>query len=480
MSLIWLLAAPALADRVLWVTPPDPESAAAVARTLPGSTAADLASLVSSGVGPLETDAIKRLGDEITATRPLADVFDGELQIMARLSKGAADVDILRSRDDRNVLRKALLFEGFAVHRYFQDKLATEAAAAPYRTAAGAETWPTAWLDACALLAAPTTATAEEIPEPAQRLAFDAAQAHCQAMPAATFIIGDIASGAEVWLDGVEIEGGEGVRVRMMPGRHLFHISVGDTVLLAQDVRIRPGADALISAPFGPVELDELRGHISSGADGWEIPAAARVPISGLGEPVYVATPAGENSVLLRVDGAVATALKLRPAESSSSLGLVGRATLGAGWLSTGDFLLQNYATEGAPADKFTVNAGTPAASLSVSVASRWWSAGVGVDGQITVGDHHSLPTGSTTTSTFLYPHVAAGLPWAQVTVGPMFPWYLGVGARAHVPVWKPVELFASAVYGVPLDRPRADGEPTFEPLPLYSAWGGVTVRVGQ
>jgi hypothetical protein len=102
------------------------------------------------------------------------------------------------------------------------------------------------------------------------------------------------------------------------------------------------------------------------------------------------------------------------------------------------------------------------------------------VDGQITVGEHHTLPTGDGETATFLYPHVAAGLPWAQVTVGPMFPWYLGVGARAHVPLWKPVELFASAVYGVPLDRPREDGEPTFEPLPLYSAWGGVTVRVGR
>jgi hypothetical protein len=480
MSLIWLLAAPALADRVLWVTPPDPESAAAVARTLPGSTAADLASLVSGGVGPLETDAIKRLGDEVTATRPLADVFDGELQIMARLSKGAADVDILRSRDDRNVLRKALLFEGFAVHRYFQDKLATEAAAAPYRTAEGAEAWPTAWLDACALLAAPTTATADEIPEPAQRLAYDAAQAHCQAMPGATFIVGDLAAGAEVWLDGVEIEGGKGVRVRMIPGRHLFHIAVGDTILLAQDVRIKAGADALVSAPFGPSELAELRGRIASGAEGWEIPAAARVPISGLAEPVYVATPAGEKTLLLRVDGSVATAVKLRAPESASRIGVVGRATLGAGWLSTGDFLLQNHDSKGAPADRYTVNAATPAGSLSVAVESRLWSVGVGVDGQITVGEHHTLPTGDGETATFLYPHVAAGLPWAQVTVGPMFPWYLGVGARAHVPLWKPVELFASAVYGVPLDRPREDGEPTFEPLPLYSAWGGVTVRVGR
>jgi hypothetical protein len=479
MSMIWLLAAPALADRVLWTSPPDDVSAAAVARTVPGSTSAPLDTLMTGGTAGLQRDALPILKAELDAMRPLANVFDGELQIMARLSKATDDVDLLRSEEERNILRQALLFQGFAVHRYFQDKLGSESAAAPYRTMEGPDAWVSAWLDACALLAAPTKVRPEDIPEAAQRLAFDSAQAHCQAMPGATFIVGDLASGAEVRLDGVKIEGGSGIRVRLMPGRHLFHVAVGDTILLAQDARIKPGSDVLVSAPFGPSELAELKGRIASGADGWEVPAAARTPISGFGEPVYIATPAGEKTTLLRVDGTVATAVRIRPSDDETRPGLVGRATLGAGWVSTGDFLLQNL-DDGAKPDRYTVNAGTPAASLGLALEAKWWSVGVGIDGQLTVGDFHTLPTGENDTAAFLYPHVAAGLPWAQLTIGPMFPWYMGVGARANVPLFKPVELFASGVYGVPLDRPREAGEPTFEPLPLFSAWGGVTVRVGR
>ncbi|MDP2305285.1 MAG: hypothetical protein Q8P18_04580 [Pseudomonadota bacterium] len=479
MSMIWMLAAPALADRVLWTTPPDDVSAAAVARTLPGSTSAPLDSLITGGTDTLQKGALLILQSELDQVRPLASVFDGELQIMARLSKATDDVDILRTEEERNVLRQALLFEGFAVQRYFQDKLGSESAASPYRTMEGPDAWISPWLDACALLAAPTKVRPEDIPEASVRLAFDAAQAHCQAMPGATFILGELAAGAEVRIDGVKIEGGPGIRVRLMPGRHFFHVAVGDTFLLAQDARIKPGSDVLVSAPFGPSELAELKGRVASGADGWEVPIAARTPITGFGEPVYIATPAGDKTALLRVDGTVATAVKIRPSDSETRPRLVGRATLGAGWVSTGDFLLQNL-EDGATQDRYTVNAGTPAASLGVAVESKWWSAGVGIDGQLTVGENHSLPTGDTDTAAFLYPHVSAGLPWAQLTIGPMFPWYLGVGARARIPIWKPVELFASGVYGVPLSRPREEGEPVFEPLPLFSAWGGVTVRVGR
>lgn len=478
MSLILLLCGLAFADRVLWVSPPDPESTAAVARTLPGSTSAPLDSLVDGGVGAIDPAAIDTLRAELADVRPLVDVFDGELQIMARLAKAAEDVRLLRSPEERNLLRRALLFQGFAVHRYFQDKLATEAAAAPYRTTFGDAAWVTAWLDACALLAAPLQVAEEDIPEPGERLAFDAAQAQCQAMPNATLLVAELARGAEVRIDGVKIEGGPGVRVRVAPGRHLFHVAVGDTVLLAAEVRLKPGADAIIRAPFGPTELAELRGLVASGADGWAVPEAARMPLAGFGEPVYVATPGGEKTQLLRVDGDVTTKLRIRPATAARTTRIAGRATLGAGWLSTGDFYLQNL-DAGAPRDAATVNAGTPAGSVGVSVDAPWWTVGVGVDAQLTVGEHHSLPTGEARTSTFVYPHVAAGLPWVQATVGPLFPWYVGLGGRARVPVAGPVELFAAVVYGLPLDRPRTDG-PTFEPLPLYSAWGGVTVQVGR
>ncbi|MFN7147372.1 MAG: hypothetical protein ACK4YP_26625 [Myxococcota bacterium] len=305
-------------------------------------------------------------------------------------------------------------------------------------------------------------------------------------MPSATFIVGDLADGAELRIDGVRIPGEKGLRVRVIPGRHLFHVAVGDTVLLAADARIKAGADAIVSAPFGPAELAELRALVAGG-DGWTVPDAARMPIEGFGEPVYVATPAGDQTRLLRVDGGVATAVERETQravrtgapEAAGGTRIVGRASLGAGWLSTGDFLLLNL-EDGAVADRYTVNAGTPAGNVAVALEGKLWSVGVGLDAQVTLGENHSLPTGNADTNVFLYPHVAAGLPWVQATVGPLFPWYVGVGARARVPIVDPVELFAAGVYGAPVDRPRAAGEPVFEPLPLYTAWGGVTVRVGR
>jgi hypothetical protein len=478
MPMILLLAAPAFADRVLWLTPPDQSSAAAVARTVPGATSAPLESLMNGGTAGLKLDAVATLRKELAEVRPLAAEFDGELQIMARLAKATDDVDVLRSEEERDLLQQALEFEGFAVQRYFQDKLATESAAAPYRTGSGADTWVTAWLDACSLLAAPGTPRAEDLPEPAQRLAFDDTQAHMRSMPSATFILGDLAAGAEVHVDGVKIEGGPGVHVRIVPGRHLFHVQVGDTLLLAQDVRIAAGNDAVVSAPFGPTELAELAGRLAAGGDGWEVPSDARVPIAGYKEPVYLATPGGEGTRLLRVDGGTASVVKIRPSEESTRGHLVARATIGGGWVSSGDFLVQNL-DDGAAIDRYTVNAGAPAAALSAAYEAKWYSLGVGVDGQLALGEFHSLPTGDARTRLFLYPHVAAGLPWVQATVGPLFPWYLGVGAQARLPLFEPIELFAAGVYGVPLDQAREDDLPTFEPLPLYAAWGGVTVRLG-
>lgn len=478
MSMILFVSA-ALADRILWTTEPDPVSSAAVARTVPGATSARLDSLVTGGTLTVKAEGIDVLRRELGSVRPLANEFDGELQIMARLAKATDDVDILRSEEERNLLRRALLFQGFAVHRYFQDKLGAEAAAAPYRTGEGAGAWVTSWLDACSLLGVSNAIAEDDIPEKSERLAYDKTQAECQSMPSATFVIGQLAAGAEVRIDGVKIEGGAGVRVRATPGRHLFHVSVGDTLLLAGDARIKAGSDAVITAPFGPTELAQLEGMVQTRKGGWVIPAPARLPIQGLGEPAYIAVPGGEKTLLLRVDGDVATEMRLAAPPEALAVNVRTRITLGGGWVSSGDFLLQNL-DDGAVADKYTVNAGTPAASVSVAAEGRFWSAGVGLDGQLTVGDHHSLPTGETDTSVFLYPHLAAGLPWVQATVGPLFPWYLGIGGRARIPIVKPVELFASGVYGLPLERPRAEGEPSFTPLPMYSAWGGVTVRIGR
>jgi len=65
-----------------------------------------------------------------------------------------------------------------------------------------------------------------------------------------------------------------------------------------------------------------------------------------------------------------------------------------------------------------------------------------------------------------------------QLTVGPQLPWYVGVGARAAVPIAGPLGLYGRFVYGVgvPLDRESAEA---FQPQPALSASGGLLVDFG-
>ena len=89
-----------------------------------------------------------------------------------------------------------------------------------------------------------------------------------------------------------------------------------------------------------------------------EVPAAARMPIAGIGEPVYIATPDGERTRLVRVDGGTASAVRIK-ANAREAQAHRGPRDARGGWVSTGDFLLQNVG-DGAVQDKYTVNAGTP------------------------------------------------------------------------------------------------------------------------
>lgn len=481
MSLTLLWIGSALAARVYWTSPPDAASQEAVARTVPDAVSAPLADLMTGGAEPDDGNAIQRLRTELAETRPLLDAFDGELAIMARLQKATADVHTLDDAAERDLLAQALVLQGYAVHRYYQDKLGTEAGAAAYRVGDGAAARVAAWMDAAALFGAPPP-DARQLPEAQARLAYDAVQAETRGMPGATVVLGPMAIGAVVRVDGVRIDGaGVGDRVGVVPGRHLVDVRVGDTVLLAIDTRLRPGSDAKVSAPFGPAELQVLAALVASRSGGWEVPASAMMPIRGAGEPVYAAVPAGDETALLRLDEGRAQAVRLAPKRRAPQGGDDGGLSVavgaGAGWLSTGDFLLLNGA-DGAPETAATVNAAAPTATFGARYRRGLLSAGAGVDAQFATGHWHTLPSGDTTLRTFVYPHAAVGLPWLELTAGPLFPWYAGVGARARAPLAGPLEVQAAGVYGIGLPQARGD-DPAYEPLPYFTAWAGAALRFG-
>lgn len=476
MSLSLLLVPGALADLVYWTTPPDPVSVAAVERTLPRARQTALATLVTGGAQQDGSAAIEALRRELTQVRPLFEVFDGELQIMARLRKASDDVQRLRDDADRALLWEALVVEGAAVHRYFQDKLGVEAAGAPYRQGDGADAKVGAWMDAAALILTPTP-DEKLLPEASQRLAYDAVQAASRSMPAARIVVGELAIGATVRVDGHDVQARPNDRIGVVPGRHFLEIRVGDTVLLSVDTRLKPGSNASIAAPFGPAELGVLEALATSPADGWAVPTAALVPVRGAGEPVFIAVPGGDETRLMRVDQGTAARMRIARKARSSSEGLSAHIEIGGGWVSTGDWLLLNGA-DGAPETAATVNAGAPTLGADLAWRRGLFVGGVGVDAAYTVGDWHALPTGDSRTRAILYPHASVGVPWLQVSAGPLLPWHLGLGARAAAPIAGPLELFVSGLWGLGVEQDRGD-DPAFAPHPLYAAWGGARIRLG-
>jgi hypothetical protein len=474
MSLILALVSLAWADRIYWVSPPSPADSDAASRTLPGAESLPLEGLVSSPAAGDPAAAIELLRSELAAVRPLLAEFDGELQIMARLSKATADVTVLRSEADAALLFSAQCFLGNAVHRYFGDRLWTDSTAAPYRTVVGPAVLPAAWVDAVAL-GGTANPDAADVPEKPQRLGYDGVRALVGAMPAASFEIGSLAEGAEVWLDGKAVAAKSGTRTLLVPGRHFFSVRVGDVALLSGDARLSEGATMRAEAPFGPRERDSLV-KLLDGRSGWPVPAAAQVPIAGAEMPVYLAVPGQGKPRLVRVDRGTAESVELVAPARAAAPPFAVHVGAGVGWASTGDWFLQNVSA-GAPYDKTSVNAVAPAFEADVAYRTGLFAASVGLSAQVATGDFHELPTGNDTTRTFLYPHVGVGLPWVQATIGPMFPWYVGVGAKARVPVTAGLEVVGNAVYGVGMEVARAEGEPAFQPLPAIAAWAGAGWR---
>lgn len=490
MLLLCALSGEAAAARVFYTAPLTEAEEEAVRRTVADARLQPAAELMTGGepLPAADDDALKRLAAELAAARPLLDEFDGELQIMSRLSKATSDVHRLRTPQERDLLISALLFAGFAVDRYFQDKLGSDPAAAPYRDqpagsqTVGGQVRILAWMDAAALYNAPAPPP-DALPEPAQRLAYDSLQAWQRSMPSASFVVGALAAGAELFIDGERITVAAGTRVPVIPGRHLWHVTAGGIDLLRSDRRVEPAADIRILAPVGPVELEVLRQLGQSGSDGWQVPEPVMLQVAALAEPTYLALHRdGERLRLLRLDSGRAAHVRL----IEESARWAGRVVAGLGWANNDDWLLQHLGepgeSGGAPVDVSTVNALT--ADLGIGGEFRplpMLAVGAGIDLLIPAGDWHTLPIGSVDGSNreqrlLAYPHAAVGLPWLQATAGPLLPWHAGFGLQAQAPIFGPVGLRAAALYGLPVDRPREDGS-AFAPAPWWSAGGGLVVQ---
>ena len=396
--------------------------------------------------------ALENLAAELEAVRPLVDEFDGELAIMSRLDAAIKEVRVVRDEVDRDLLYRALVFQGFAVHRYFQDTLAEDPAAAPYRTTLNGQVTVKAWVDAVAI-APQRNPDAEDIPDEAEQLAFDGAAAQIRLAPRGAVVGVGLPEGAGLVVDGAPPRTG---KVNVAPGYHRVAVVWEGQVVARAEGDVPAGGELTISVDAMASDIEALAPQLSERPDAYSIPPEVLALLNTLDGPVYLVVPGHRDPYVYRVEGNAA----VRQVEERESASLTVHARVGAGWMTDGDWLLQN-AADGAPQTYGTVNAFTPVVTLGADLDVGSLVVGVGSDLYLPVGEHHTLPSGDATVRLRAHPHVALGVPSAKLTVGYLFPWQLGVGARAAVPVG-PVEVGASGVYGVGLELPREDGS-TFE-----------------
>lgn len=451
---------------------PDP----ALYPTLKRVNAQDL--LASTAFSEADKAALDRLATEFEAVKPLANEFDGELAIMSRLLSATDGVSALRDTADRDLLYEALVFQGFAVARYFQADLATDPAAAAYRAEFNGVMVPKAWLDAAALDPA-RPVDDSLLTEEAERLAFDAVRAQVQVAPAGTLRIFGAPPGAVVVVDGgAPVSAALGVP--MAPGRHWVQVQVDGETVARGSGRVASGGDWMVEVPAMSSDLELLAAALA------EEPAAlalqdrvVRTLSQAEAQPLYLVVQGKREPLLYKVQGSSATRMADPQAGPSEASFFTVHAAVGVGWMYDGDWFLSK--PDRTPQTKAAVNAVLPMGTLSAELRPGPLALRLGVDLGMPVGEHTTLASGGTDLRLRAHPHIGIGVPAAQLTVGYLFPWHMGVGARAQIPVGESFYLGAAGVYGYGLEQDQPDNPVTgaYQPENTLSVWSFLGMRFG-
>jgi hypothetical protein len=431
---------------------------------------------------PLDEHAMRNLGEELLAVRPLMHEFDGELEIMARLEAAVSNVHVLRNEEEKRLLYVALAFQGFAVQRYFQDELATDPAAEPYRVVVGDHVEVKAWVDAIALdpFREPTRLDISEAPELA---AFQATRARMLYADPARFYATDVRTDAVVLVDGARLGTNPANGVDLPPGRHLVTMLSDGHIVARQEFRVGPGEVWRMSAPPPRSDVDALIKALASRPDEARIPDRLATTLAELPGPVQIAVAdtSGGDALLYRVEGdhlvreAETPDPRVDGATRSPWMQADLRTWVGAGWVHDDSYHLLN---DGAPGVASTTNAPAPVVGVGVRYElTDEYGAGGGVDLYAPTGQWHSLPTGSGERRLRAYPHASIGLPPLQLSLGVMTPWHLGLGARFQLPLAGSTQLCGAVVLGT---ASLGGGNADVEPAAPRSAFVGLSSAFGS
>ncbi len=475
------------AAEVVWPAPADAALALQV-DAIAGATRGPLQPVDLRGAAAAWSAADDAAIDTLEATlrdvRAYETQLDGELIIMADLGPAISAITLLRDGEDRSRLYSALAYQGFAVDRYFSDDLGTDDRAAPFRVNLNEQPVELPWVDAIAL--EPTREiTPYEIAEAPQRVAFTEVQQSVEAaLPARVVPVG-IPADAQLVIDGREVTVDRTGTVTLPPGRHLAHILWKDHIVARYDLRLAPAERRELSLAVDDAAWSAWLAAFQAGdAPPDALPAGVAEAITALGGEVWLARAADSRKVevwKVTPSGATSDTVKLDVATPTNkdSAALMGSAwvDVGWGWVTSGDF----YAQDPANVERTvgSVNGTGPGFGLGADL--DWMGIlrlGLAVSVLAPTGADHVAFTGDGSMRLRPYPHVRLGLTYVQLTAGYVFPYHLGLGGVATVPLTSGLELHAGGLWGPAPELTRDDGS-TWSGHALGAAWGGLGWRFG-
>ena len=461
----WALAlSVAQAGTAVWLDgTPDPS-------VTPGDQARTVADVAPAPVLASGDEAkVAALAAELEACAPLLDTFDGELAIIRRLAGRLDAIDVVRP-EDADLIWRALMLQGLAVHRYFPELAGAEARDAGVSREVGG-TWENGpWADAVAL-SPDRTPSSSELDGDAARLAFQEQRARAWLLETATIEVEGLPAGAVVHVDGRPAPGGQLV---VVPGAHSYLVTVDGRVHARGRVQLPPGGTHTHAYAAVDAELAALGPVLLNSETAVVLPPAVVRRVDALDGPVVLVVPHKRGPVVFRVEGENAVR------EDSSGVG--GTASTARVWVLggigltyDGSYFVHNFAA-GAPDAPGTVNALSPVLGAGAQLPVGPIHLGVGADLAVPVGEWHTLPTDDSTLRLRAHPHVGVGYGPVQATVGFWAPWHLGVGARAMVPITDRWAVTGAFVQGVGLTWQASDGS-DFTPEASRTGFVGMAWR---
>lgn len=419
---------------------------------------------------PADDQQWRDLEDTLRDVRQYETKLDGELIIMDQLTKPIASISVIRNEGDRAALFSALAYQGFAVDRFFDATLPTDARAEKYRTTFNGVQIALPWADAVALDPM-RDVTPYDIAEAPQRIHYSAIQSAVKNAVPALLAPDSLPENSQLFADGREVAPGPSGTISVVPGRHHIHLLKDGVILARWDIRVESAARVELKLPFADAMFDEFLTSVRMGTTSAPPPELI-ASIQALGGEVWLAEPVdgprGPWFTAWRVTETTVEPIVIeQPNDDKLRTGLSVTGGVGGGWLASGDFYNQN--PENVPNTKSTVNAGTLTANLAVDVDfTRWLRIGVGVDTPLTLGENHVAEYAAQATRVRPYVYGAAGWRYAQLTGGYTFPMHPTIGLRGSLPLWKGLETAAHFTVGLPTTRERPNTS-TYTSVPLYA-----------